>query len=221
MLGQSISRNSILLGIFALTTTAVVAGTYLSTQGIIKENIRKAEEKALLEIVPKTRHNNSMLDDTVKTQDTEQLGLREEKNIYIARQNEQAVAVIVPTTARDGYTGDIDIIVGINVDGSIAGVRVLSHRETPGLGDNVETKKSDWIFGFDQKSLANPQTDEWAVKKEGGVFDSFTGATITPRAVINAVHRALQYFEDNRYQILPASQNSKQAATEQQESSHG
>lgn len=221
MLGQSISRNSILLGVFALATTAFVAGTYLSTQSIIKENIRQAEEKALLEIIPKSRHNNSMLDDVFKVDDTEQLGLREQKNIYIARQDQQAVAVIVPTTARDGYTGDIDIIVGINIDGSIAGVRVLSHRETPGLGDRVETKKSDWVVSFDKKSLSNLQSEQWTVKKDGGAFDSFTGATITPRAVIHAVHRALQFFEDNRDQILPSQQSKPAVVTEQQENSRG
>lgn len=221
MLGQSISRNSFLLGVFALATTAFVAGTYLSTQDIIKENIRKAEEKALLEIIPKSRHNNSMLDDVFKVTDVEQLGLREQKNIYIARQNQQAVAVIVPTTARDGYTGDIDIIVGINTDGTVAGVRVLSHRETPGLGDNVETKKSDWIFGFDKRSLTNPQSTQWTVKKDGGVFDSFTGATITPRAVVHAVHRALRFFEDNRELILPSDQAKQSVVTKQQENSRG
>lgn len=221
MLGQSISRNSFLLGVFALTTTAFVAGTYLSTQDIIKENIRKAEEKALLDIIPKSRHNNSMLDDTFLINNIELLGLREQKNIYIARQGQQAVAVIVPTTARDGYTGDIDIIVGINIDGTIAGVRVLSHRETPGLGDNIETKKSGWVFSFNNKSLTDPQNNQWTVKKDGGVFDSFTGATITPRAVIFAVQRALQFFKDNRDQILPDNQHIQPVAAEQQESSRG
>ena len=221
MLGQSISRNSLLLGVFALATTAFVAGTYLSTQEMIKDNIRKAEEKALLEIIPKSRHDNSMLDDIFKVSDVEQLGLREQKNIYIARQNQQPVAVIVPATARDGYTGDIDIIIGINLDGSIAGVRVLSHRETPGLGDRVETKKSDWVFGFDNASLNRLQDDQWAVKKDGGEFDSFTGATITPRAVINAVHRGLQFFEQHRDQILAPRSAEPALDTEQQENSRG
>lgn len=205
MLGQSISRNSVLLGFFALATTAIIAGTHLATKSTIKDNIRKAEERALLEIIPADRHNNSMLDDTYTVSNSEQLGLREEKNIYIARQDQKPVAVIIPATARDGYTGDIDIIVGINIDGTVAGVRVLSHRETPGLGDRIETKKSDWVFGFEGKSLTRPETALWTVKKDKGVFDQFTGATITPRAIVKTVHRTLQYFEEHRYNILPAS----------------
>ncbi|WP_373077900.1 electron transport complex subunit RsxG [Zhongshania sp.] len=201
MLGQSISKNSLLLGLFAVLTTGVIAGTYLSTRGLIQENIRHAEERALLQIIPKTRHDNSMLDDVGAVSDSELLGLRETKKFYRATQNAKFVGVILPATARDGYTGDIDMIVGINLDGSIAGVRVLSHRETPGLGDQVDYKKSHWVDGFLGKSLTNPEPSKWTVKKDKGVFDQFTGATITPRAVTGAVHRALLYFEANRSSI--------------------
>jgi electron transport complex protein RnfG len=107
------------------------------------------------------------------------------------------VAAIIPVTAPDGYTGAIDLIVGVNADGSIAGVRTLSHKETPGLGDKVDLKKSDWILGFNGRSLDNPKPRGWAVKKDKGVFDQFTGATITPRAVIAATLRALQYADAN------------------------
>jgi electron transport complex protein RnfG len=202
MLGESISRNAFLLGIFAIVSTAIIAGTYLGSQDTIQANIRIAEERALLEIVPKSRHNNSMLEDAHPISDSELLGLRSEKNYYIARQDDDAVAVIFPATARDGYTGDIDLIIGVNVDGSIAGVRVLSHRETPGLGDGIDRKKSKWIDGFMQKSLVNPTVDKWKVKKDKGVFDQFTGATITPRAVTEAVLHALQYFNQHQHQIL-------------------
>ncbi len=204
MLGQSITRNGVLLGLFAVATTAVIAGTYLGTRDTIKANIRAAEERALLEIVPRQRHDNSMLEDTVPVSDETLLGLREEKVIYRARQQGDIVAVIVPATARDGYTGDIDLIVGINRDGSIAGVRVLQHRETPGLGDAVDRKKSDWVEGFVGKSLLSPKAEQWAVKKDGGVFDQFTGATITPRAVTGAVHRALQYYQSYSDTLLKA-----------------
>ncbi|WP_373090766.1 electron transport complex subunit RsxG [Zhongshania sp.] len=201
MLGQSISKNSLLLGLFAVLTTAVIAGTYLSTRGLIQENIRHAEERALLQIIPKSRHDNAMIDDADTVADSELLGLRETKKFYRATQNGAFVGAILPATARDGYTGDIDMIVGINGDGSIAGVRVLSHRETPGLGDQVDYKKSHWVDGFIGKSLNNPDQSKWAVKKDKGVFDQFTGATITPRAVTAAVNRALLYFEANRTTI--------------------
>ncbi len=199
VLGQSITRNSILLALFALGTTLLISGTYLLTKDRIAVEQRKAEEKALLEIVPATRHNNSMLDDIIAVDaSTEGLNLRGEKQVYLAKQDGKAVAAIIPVTATDGYSGDINLIVGINVDGSIAGVRVLSHRETPGLGDKVDLKKSDWVLGFDGTSLQNPKLSQWTVKKDKGHFDQFTGATITPRAVVSATLRALQYADAQR-----------------------
>ena len=106
--------------------------------------------------------------------------------------------MIIPAVARDGYTGDIELIVGVNEDGTIAGVRALAQRETPGLGDKVDLKKSDWMLGFNGRSLKNPTLSGWAVKKDNGVFDQFTGATITPRAVVAAILRVLQFAETNR-----------------------
>ena len=203
MLGQSISRNSLLLGLFAVATTMLIAGTWLGTKERIATEQRKAEERALLEIVPAERHDNSMLDDTLAaTTAAAGLGLREDKKIYLARLEGKVVAAIVPATAADGYSGDIDLIVGINADGSIAGVRVLNHKETPGLGDKVELKKSDWVLSFNGRSLNKPAIDGWAVKKDKGEFDQFTGATITPRAVVAATLRALQYAEANRESIF-------------------
>jgi H+/Na+-translocating ferredoxin:NAD+ oxidoreductase subunit G len=199
MLGQSITRNSILLALFAVATTLLIVGTQLSTKDEIALQIRQAEEKALLQIVSRERHDNSMLDDTLPAgPDYPELGLRNEKRIYLARQGAEIIAAIVPITAPDGYTGDIDIIVGVNRNGSIAGVRVLSHKETPGLGDKVDLRKSEWILGFNGRSLSNPVRDGWAVKKDKGEFDQFTGATITPRAVVAAVLRALQFAQDHR-----------------------
>ena len=194
MLGQSITRNSALLALFAVVTTLLIAGTYLQTRDRIALEERKAEEKALLEIVPRSRHDNSMLDDTIPLA-AGTLGLRKDKRIYIARQQGVVVAAIIPATAPDGYSGEIDLIVGINADGTVAGVRALRHKETPGLGDKVDLKKSDWILGFNGRSLSNPQLPGWAVKKDKGVYDQFTGATITPRAVVSATLRALQYAQ--------------------------
>jgi len=203
MMQSSIRRNSILLGLFALLTTNIIAGTYLGTQDRIAEERRKAEEKALLEIVPANRHDNSLLDDTLAVgPEAAGLSLRGDKSIHIARRDGAVVAVILPATAPDGYSGDIDLIVGINRDGSVAGVRALAHRETPGLGDKVDLKKSDWILDFDGKSLDDPEPERWAVKKDKGVFDQFTGATITPRAVTAAVKRSLEYFASHRDELL-------------------
>jgi len=199
MLWQSISRNSVLLAIFAVCTTLLIAGTYLSTRDQIALEKRRAEEKALLQIVPRERHDNSMLDETLPVgPESKGLGLKENKRIYIARQGDDIVAAIIPARAPDGYTGAIDLIVGVNVDGSIAGVRALAHKETPGLGDKVDIKKSDWVLGFNGRSLENTELAGWAVHKDKGVFDQFTGATITPRAVVAATLRVLQYAQANR-----------------------
>jgi len=203
MLRQSITRNSLLLAAFAVCTALLLAGTYLSTRERIAEQKRMAEEKALLEIIPRERHDNSMLDDVIAVgPEAAGLGLAETRRIFLARRGEAVVAAIIPVTAPDGYSGDIELIVGVNADGSIAGARVLSHKETPGLGDKVELRKSDWILGFTGRSLSNPELAGWAVRKDEGVFDQFTGATITPRAVVAATLRALQYAEANGKELF-------------------
>ena len=203
MLGQSITRNSVLLALFAVCTTVLISGTYLLTRDRIALEKRHAEERALLEIVPRDRHDNSMLDDVIPVGPAAAgLKLAEDKRIYLARQNGEVVTAIVPVTAPDGYTGAIDLVVGVNRDGSIAGVRVLSHRETPGLGDKIDLKKTEWILGFDGRSLGNPEPARWAVRKDKGDFDQFTGATITPRAVVAATLRGLQYADANRQRLF-------------------
>ena len=208
MIFRSIHRNGILLGLFALLTTGIIAATHLGTRERIATEQRRAEANALLEIIPQQRHDNTMLDDYIVLDGTaEGLGLRQDRKAYVARRGGAAIAVIIPATAPDGYSGDIDIIVGINADGSVAGVRALSHRETPGLGDKVELQKSDWILGFDGRSLEDPVPSQWAVRKDQGVFDQFTGATITPRAVTAAVKRSLEYFQQHRQRLLQAAED--------------
>ncbi len=214
MLGQSITRNSVLLAAFAMCTTALISGTYLLTKDRIGLEKRRAEERALLEIVPRDRHDNSMLDDVIAVGPAVPgLKLADDKRIYLAKQDGAVVTAIIPAIAPDGYTGEIELVVGVNADGSIAGVRVLSHRETPGLGDKVDLKKSDWVLGFNGRSLENPGPAGWAVKKDRGVFDQFTGATITPRAVVAATRRVLQYAGANRQRLfgLPADEASEGA----------
>ena len=217
MMKSSIGRNSLLLGLFAVITTTIIAGTYLGTRDKITEAQRKAQEKALLEIIPLNRHNNSMLDDTIAVgPQADGLGLRTDQQIYVARQDGTAIAIILPVRAPDGYSGDIELIVGINGDGSVAGVRALAHKETPGLGDKVDLKKSPWILSFNGRSLADPLPAYWKVKKDKGAFDQFTGATITPRAVTAAVKRRLEYFKANRARLLAplASANTDSAPQE-------
>jgi len=209
---QSIGANGVLLGIFALISTAIIAGTQLVTADKIAEQKRQAQLKALYQIIPRDRHDNDLLTHNISLQDI-QLGLRKEKPLFLATKDQQLVALIYSATARDGYSGDIDFIVGINInDSSIAGVRVLSHKETPGLGDKVDLRKSDWILGFDGRSLGNPDFSQWTVKKDGGEFDGFTGATITPRAVTQSIASVLKYHHQNQAQLI------KRFATQQDDS---
>lgn len=107
----------------------------------------------------------------------------------------EVVAVVLPVITHFGYSGDIKLIIGVDRTGKITGVRVTRQNETPGLGDKIEPTKSPWILGFNDKSLENPNEKGWAVKKDGGVFDQFSGATITPRAVVGAIHQALRYVK--------------------------
>jgi electron transport complex protein RnfG len=193
----SMSKNSILLFLFALLTAGILAVTYEGTKATIAAAERKAAETALFDIIPVARIDNDLLLDTIAIPESAwaELGLKNGGDIHVARKHQRVIAVIIPTVAPDGYSGDIKMIAGVNRDGSIVGVRVLSHIETPGLGDKVEIKKSNWIKSFDNKSLTQPTLDKWKVKKDGGEFDQFTGATITPRAVVQQIRKVLEYVE--------------------------
>jgi electron transport complex protein RnfG len=130
--------------------------------------------------------------------------------VYRARLHGEPVALVIAAVAPDGYSGTIRLLVGINVDGSLSGVRVVAHRETPGLGDAIEEERSDWILGFTGKSLQNPPLQKWAVKKDGGAFDQLTGATITPRAVVKAVRQALLYYRDQKDALFAQNETTSQ-----------
>lgn len=209
MLAQSIRKNSVLLSVFAAITAGLIALTYQATAERIADAERRAAQQALFELVPPTRHNNDLLSDTIAVPAADAAALlMEPPPIHVARQDSEPVAWIVPTTAPDGYSGAIKLLVGVNVDGTIAGVRVLRHAETPGLGDKIELAKSAWILTFDGKSLSNPAASKWTVKKDGGDFDQFAGATITPRAVVQQIKRVLQYVHDHREELLEMTRSS-------------
>lgn len=202
----AIRKNAVGLAIFAMVTAGAIALTQTLTSERIANNIKAAEGRALNQIVPADSYDNDLLTDTLSITpfaDAELLGpIPDNAVVYRARNQGQISAVILPAVAPDGYTTHIDMIVGIRADGSLAGVRVVAHRETPGLGDKIEVRKSDWIKDFEGKSLLNPEADGWAVKKDGGEFDEFTGATITPRAVVASVYNALAFFEQHRDELL-------------------
>jgi electron transport complex protein RnfG len=206
-LEKSMGLNGKVLGLFALVTALLLAGTHLATKDKIADSQRRAAQKALLEIIPEERHDNDILTDTLSIPQHywSTLGLKKGGELHLARNNGEVFALIVPAVAPDGYSGAIEMIVGINMDGKIAGVRILNHNETPGLGDKVELKKSSWVLNFNGKSIGSPPAARWKVKKDKGDFDQFTGATITPRAVVTQVARTLQYFSEDKERILKAS----------------
>lgn len=194
---RHILTSSVLLSFFALIGTAGVALISDLTEERIEANERAALLHSLTEIVPPVAYDNDIVND-VTTFAAEELDPTGLVTAYRARLNGEPSAVVLTVIAPDGYSGPIKLLVGVYADGRLAGVRVVSHRETPGLGDAIDTRRSDWILGFEGKSLQSPSASEWSVERDGGAFDQFTGATITPRAVVKAVKRTLIYFEAHR-----------------------
>ncbi len=206
MLGQSIKENTVGLSIFAVVTGGIIAFTQINTAAKIDANIQLAKAKTLHQIIAEDAYDNHLVTDTVLVSDPAVVADEGPTEAFVARKDGQAIAVILPAITNDGYTGKITSLVGINADGSIARVRVLTHQETPGLGDKVEVKKSDWVHQFESKSLSNPSISRWAVKKDNGDFDQITGATITPRAIVRSVLHSLRYFNEHKDDLLaPAS----------------
>lgn len=201
---HSIIRSSALLGIIALIGTALLATVNELTYERIIEQEKQRVLQQLNEVVPVSLFNNDLIADLIEVEDEAFFEHPAPVTIYRARMDAQPVAVMMVVTAPDGYNGDIRILAGIDTNGTILGVRVISHKETPGLGDPIEIEKGEWILGFSRKSLRNPQSEDWTVRRDGGEFDQFTGATISPRAVVKAVHRALQYFEANKQMLFDA-----------------
>lgn len=187
--------SALFLFLFAIVGTGFVAYTFDSTEERIADNQRRALLKSLHQLVPEDLYDNDIYADILYVRNSELLGTDEPVPVYRARKDGWPVAAVIAPIAPDGYNGSIRLLVAIQLDGNLAGVRVVRHRETPGLGDRIEAERSDWILDFDGKSLLDPEENKWKVKRDGGTFDQFTGATITPRAVVKAVKEALLYYE--------------------------
>lgn len=192
----TIRRDAVGLALFAALTVGVVALTEWVTRDEIEAQRRLARERALLEILPAERFDNAILDDRVELADP-RLGLDAPEPAYLARRDGEAFAALLPVVVPDGYAGPIRLVVGLRRDGTVLGVRVLEHRETPGLGDAIEVRKSDWIRAFRGRSLGDPPAEGWTVERQGGAFDAMTGATITSAAVIRGVRRSLEWYRDD------------------------
>ncbi|MCW9058972.1 MAG: electron transport complex subunit RsxG [Gammaproteobacteria bacterium] len=199
---RTVLFTGILLSLFTVIGATLVAYTFENTKARIAANERASLLRNLHVLLPPDSHTNDLFRDVIEVQDPTLLGSRDPVQVYRARRNGEPVALVMTPEAPDGYSGAIRLLVGIDPEGTLIGVRVLSHRETPGLGDAIEAERSDWILDFDGRSLGNPPADQWRVRRDGGVFDQFSGATVTPRAVVNAVRKSLIYFERHRDELF-------------------
>lgn len=189
------SRYGILLGFVALLCTAISAGIFFLTKDKIDAVMAAQQRELLLQVIPQDYFNNNLLESAVIPQDKNLEGIQK---IYFAKKDGNVSAYAYETTAPDGYSGDIRLLVGLDPKGEILGVRVIEHHETPGLGDKIELRISNWILNFTHQSINERNLIEWAVKKDGGKFDQFSGATITPRAVVNQTKRSALIMLNNQ-----------------------
>ncbi|AXT37534.1 RnfABCDGE type electron transport complex subunit G [Alteromonas sp. BL110] len=255
MMKESLAKNGLMLGAFAVVTTALIALTFFGTQDKIEQQKQQKLLSVLNEVVPSEFHDNALYANCTEVEAPE-LGIKKAHKVYRATLNGEPSALVLEATAPDGYSGDIDIVVGVKVelhtgnhkqqsmqndarsgegenlntsalpltdmaklDASspemntpeikatnmrVLGVRVIEHKETPGLGDKIELAVSNWITTFSGKSFSPDNLAPWQVKKDGGEFDQFTGATITPRAVVTAVREALLYAQANQNALFTA-----------------
>lgn len=186
---------------FALIGTALLALTYDLTHDAIARSEENEKLKLIAQIVPPAAYDNDIMKDTLQLAKDDMLGGGGPAVAYRGRLNNQPSIAVIQASAP-GYSGKTRLIIAIFRDGRISGVRVVSHKETPGLGDYIEIAKSNWITGFDGASLEDPGEREWKVKKDGGKFDYMAGATVTPRSIVKAVHKALRYYSLHRDELF-------------------
>ncbi len=194
MLLTTMRRHATTLALFAAFTTGLTALVNSLTEKTISQQVA-AQQRALLDqVIPVDRYNNDLLSECYLVSDPA-LGSASPHRVYIARHDGAPVAAALESTAPDGYSGVISLLIGADFHGTVLGTRVTEHHETPGLGDKIDIRISDWITHFTGQTVTDSQDTRWAVKKDGGQFDQFTGATITPRAVVNAVKRGALFLQ--------------------------
>jgi electron transport complex protein RnfG len=196
MNSRPILLAGLILGSFSILGVSLVSATYEGTKDRIAYNERLSLLRKLEAMVPPDAIDNDIVSDRIEVHDRALLGT-DTTYVYRGRKNGEPVAAVFTSVVPDGYSGPLKLLVAVRNDGTLAGVRVVSHKETPGLGDKVEEDRSNWIYGFEGKSLGDPPLEEWGVKRDGGYFDQFTGATITPRSVVKAVKNTLLFVRNN------------------------
>ncbi len=206
---EAMKKSGLSLAVFALISVVLVATTNHFTLDKIKSNNAMMLLEALNEIIPADVYDNDLAASKVTLQPSK-TGFTKPLSIYFAEKNKALINAVFEVTTIKGYSGNITILVGINTnDYSISSVRVVQHKETPGLGDKMEIEKSNWVVDFNGRSLNNPEPSRWHVKKDGGDFDQFTGATITPRAIVNLIKSTLLYAQDNLTMIYAKTKQSQ------------
>ena len=193
---RPISKNALSLALVAIICVAILGTLDQFTKPKIAEQRLLSQLAILQEVLPEAADSRILLADCTVVDAPEQLGKTAQK-VYRWRKEDVLQAYLLEVTAPDGYSGNIDLLVAVSPAGIVLGSRVISHQETPGLGDKIESRRSNWIYSFTQKSATAADEKRWAVKKDGGDFDQFTGATITPRAVVNAIYRAARYVQES------------------------
>lgn len=193
---RSVLVAATVLGLFGLAGGLLLGSINFATEAQIAKNERDVLLQQLGEIVPPDALDNNFLQDKLTVSDPELLGT-DTTTAYIGLKADQPVALFYSPVIAQGYNGSIKLLIAVYHDGTLAGVRVLSHRETPGLGDKIDLERSDWILSFNRHSLDTTHDTQWRVRKDGGIFDQFTGATITPRGIVGAVHKTLHYHHLN------------------------
>jgi len=209
-IARSTLQTAINLVFFSVLGTAVLASTFFMTHDAIQKSEEGEKLKLIMQIVPHDLFDNDIIQDKLNIPANELLGTTDITTAYRARLKGEPSAVVLESIAPDGYSGKIYLILAVRANGELAGVRVVSHKETPGLGDYIDIQKSPWIKGFDGKSRAVYKDADWKVKKDGGQFDYMAGATITPRAVVKAVNKALIYFGENRDKLFAPNETGKE-----------
>ena len=204
MSDRPIIKSGLTLALIAAICTALVAATFQVTRDRIAANEKALLEQSLQPALAGLFYDGSVTESRLVLQPPHELPGSEAAVIYRVFADARPVAALFVVTARDGFSGAIRLLVGVNIDGTVTAVRVLQHRETPGLGDKIESGRSDWIFQFDGRSLSDPPVGRWAIKGDGGEFDQLTGASVTPRAVIKAIRGTLLYFDAHRDEIFAA-----------------
>jgi electron transport complex protein RnfG len=202
-------RGGITLAVIAAVCTALVAVTYLATRDRIVANEKARLERSLKPALSGLSYDSNLTDSLLVIPPPNDLPGTDEALVYRVYAGRNPVAALFVVNAR-GYSGPIRVLVGVDADGVVTGVSVLEHRETPGLGDRMEPDKSDWILQFDDRRLGDPPLAGWSIRRDGGDFDQFTGASVTPRAIVNAVRDTLLYFSNNREQIFDATQTQRE-----------